>query len=89
LHAHARLRKHYRVLIETPGLTLLKGIRQLNSVYTQALNRQRRSGHFFQGRFKVILQEKNSHLLERCHYVGHDRVRAGLAAAARGCRRRR
>jgi len=45
-------------------------MRQLNDVYTQAFNRRhRRVGHLFQGRFKAILVEKESHLLELCRYV--------------------
>jgi putative transposase len=45
-------------------------MRQLNGVYTQAYNkRYGRVGHLFQGRFKAILVQKDSHLLEVCRYV--------------------
>lgn len=53
----------YRV--ETVEGNLSEGMRQLNGVYTQCVNRtRRRVGHVFQGRFKGILVEKDSYLLE-------------------------
>ena len=40
-------------------------MRQLNGVYTQRFNRRHgRVGHVFQGRFKAILIDKQSYLLE-------------------------
>jgi hypothetical protein len=58
-------------------------MRQLNGVYTQAFNRrQGRVGHLFQGRFKAVLVEKDSYLLEVCRYIVGNPVRAGLAKQA-------
>jgi hypothetical protein len=52
-------------------------MRQVNGVYTQAFNkRHRRAGHLFQGRYKAILIQKDSHLLEACRYVVLNPVRA-------------
>ena len=52
-------------------------MRQLNGVYTQAYNkRHERVGHLFQGRFKGILVQKDSHFLEVCRYVVLNPVRA-------------
>ena len=52
-------------------------MRQLNGVYTQAYNKRHdRMGHLFQGRFKAILVQKDSHLLEVCRYVVLNPVRA-------------
>ncbi len=68
---------HYHLLIETPEANLAKGMRQLNGVYTQTFNRiHRRAGHVFQGRYKAILVEKESYLLELCRYVVLNPVRA-------------
>jgi hypothetical protein len=48
-------------------------------VYTQAFNRRhRRVGHLLQGRFKGILVEKESHLLEVCRYVVLNPVAAAM-----------
>jgi REP element-mobilizing transposase RayT len=61
---------HYHLLIETPQANLSKGMRHLNGVYTQRFNRNHaRVGHVFQGRFKAILVEKDSYLLELARYV--------------------
>jgi hypothetical protein len=61
---------HYHLLVETPKANLSLGMRQLNGIYTQALNRrQRRVGHLFQGRYRAIHVQKEAHLLELCRYV--------------------
>ena len=76
-HAYCLMDNHYHLLIETPEANLSKGMRQLNGVFTQAYNRRhRRPGHIFQGRFKGILVEKESYLLELCRYVVLNPVRA-------------
>jgi len=77
-HAYCLMNNHYHLLIETPEGNLSIGMRQLNGVYTQAFNRRHgRVGHLFQGRFKAILIEKDTHLLEACRYVVLNPVRAG------------
>ena len=60
----------YHQLLETPLGSLSQGMRQLNGVYTQACNRRHhRTGHLLQGRYKAILVEKESHLLELARYT--------------------
>lgn len=52
-------------------------MRQLNGVFTQAINRRnKRTGHLFQGRYKAILVDKKSYLLELARYVVLNPVRA-------------
>jgi len=76
-HAYCLMGNHYHLVIETPDGNLSKGMRQLNGIYTQAFNRRhRRAGHLFQGRFKGILVQKDSHFLEVCRYVVLNPVRA-------------
>jgi REP element-mobilizing transposase RayT len=76
-HAYCLVDNHYYLLIETPDGNLSVGTRQLNGVYTQAFNKQHnRTGHFLQGRYKAILVQKESHLLEVCWYVVLSRNRA-------------
>ncbi len=54
-------------------------LRQLNGVYTQLFNRRhQRAGHVFQGRYKAILVEKDSYLLELSRYVVLNPVRAQM-----------
>lgn len=76
-HGYCLMDNHYHLLIETPKPNLSMGMRQLNGIYTQSFNRRhRRVGHLFQGRFKAILVEKETHLLELCRYVVLNPVRA-------------
>lgn len=81
-HAYCLMDNHYHLLIETPDGNLSLGMRHLNGVYTQAFNRRhKRVGHVFQGRFKAVIVEKESHLLELCRYVVLNPVRAGMVTA--------
>ena len=50
LHAFCLMSKHYHVSVETLQGNLSPGMRQLNGVYTQGVNRSHgRAGHVFQG----------------------------------------
>lgn len=76
-HAYCLMDNHYHLVIETPDGNLSQGMRQLNGVYTQLYNKRHdRVGHIFQGRYKAILIQKESHLLEVCRYVALNPVRA-------------
>jgi len=78
-HAYCLMTNHYHLLIETPDANLSQGMRQLNGVYTQAFNRRHdRVGHVLQGRFKSVLIEKESYMLEVARYVVLNPVRAKL-----------
>ena len=58
-------------------------MRQLNGVYTQASNRRhKRVGHLFQGRFKAILVDSDSYLLELARYIVQNPVRARMVKHA-------
>ncbi|MEP5764848.1 MAG: transposase [Halieaceae bacterium] len=82
-HAYCLMSNHYHLLIETPDANLSKGMRQLNGVYTQCFNRShRRVGHVFQGRYKAILVEKQSYLLEVARYIVLNPVRAAMVPSA-------
>ena len=78
-HAYCLMDNHFHLMIETPQPNLSRGMRQLNGVYTQKFNRRHRKvGHLFQGRFKAILVERDSYLLELCRYVVLNPVRAKM-----------
>ncbi len=78
-HAYCLMDNHFHLMIETPEPNLSRGMRQLNGVYTQKFNRRHRKvGHLFQGRFKGILVERDSYLLELARYVVLNPLRARM-----------
>jgi len=82
-HAYCLMDNHYHLLIETPDANLSKGMRQLNGMYTQKFNRIHSSvGHVFQGRYKAILVDKESYLMELSRYIVLNPVRAGMVNSA-------
>ena len=71
---------HYHVLVETIDGNLSRGMRQLNGRYTQRFNRRHGLvGHVLQGRYKAILVQKETYLLELTRYVVLNPLRAGMA----------
>lgn len=82
-HGWCQMDNHYHLVVETVEGNLSRGMRQLNGVYTQHVNRtHQRVGHVFQGRYKAVMVEKESHLLELARYVVLNPVRAGMVADA-------
>jgi REP element-mobilizing transposase RayT len=82
-HAYCQMTNHYHLVVETPEANLSQGMRQLNGVYTQTVNRShRRVGHVFQGRYTGILVEKDRYLLELARYVVLNPVRARMVKNA-------
>lgn len=78
-HAYCLMGNHYHLLLETVEGNLCRAMRYLNGVYTQIFNRKHhKCGHVFQGRYKAVLIQKSSHLLEVCRYVVLNPVRAGI-----------
>ncbi len=69
-HAYCLMDNHYHLVIETIEGKLSIGMRQLNGIYTQNFNlRHHRDGPVMQGRFKAILVERDTFLLEMCRHV--------------------
>ena len=83
-HAYCLMTNHYHLVVETPHANLSRGMRHINGVFTQLINRlNKRSGHLLQGRFKSILVEKESCLLELVRYVILNPVRANMIRSAK------
>jgi putative transposase len=84
IHSYCLMDNHYHLLVETPESNLSLGMRQLNGVYTQWINRTHdRVGHVFQGRYKSIIVQKESYLLELARYIVLNPVRARMVRTAR------
>lgn len=82
LLAYCLMGNHYHFVLHTRRANLSALMRQVNGVYTQSFNRRHgKVGHLFQGRFKAILVDRESYLLEVCRYVELNPVRAGMVVA--------
>lgn len=81
LLAYCLMGNHYHLVVQTHRANLSRLMRHVNGVYTQRFNRRHGLvGHLFQGRFKAMLVDSDSYLLEVCRYVDLNPVRAGLVA---------
>ena len=59
-------------------------MRQLNGVYTQKYNRRNNKvGHVFQGRFKGVLVDGDTYLMELARYIVLNPVRAQMVRSAK------
>ena len=76
LHAYVLMNNHFHFIAETPKANLSEFMRHFNVSYTGYYNRRhRRVGHLYQGRFKAVVVEKDSYLLELSRYVHLNPVR--------------
>lgn len=83
VHGYCQMTNHFHLLVETIDGALARGMRYLNGVYSQQINRRHGlSGHLFQGRYHAVLVQKDSHLLELARYIVLNPVRAGMVARA-------
>ena len=78
-HAYCLMTNHYHLLVETPQPNLSRGMKRLNSQYSLIFNkRHRRVGHVLQGRYRSIVVEKHSYLLELSRYIVLNPVKAHM-----------
>ena len=79
ISAYCLMGNHYHILAQTPLGNLSRFMRYLNGVYTQCYNRLHGyDGQLFRGRFKSILVEEDSYLLELVRYIHRNPLRAGM-----------
>jgi putative transposase len=83
IHAYCLLDNHYHLIIDTPQANISRAMRHLNGVYTQRFNRNHGTdGSVFRGRFKAILIDADSYLLEVVRYIHLNPVRANIVETA-------
>lgn len=70
---------HYHLMVQTPEANLSRCMRQLIGVYTQRYNvRHGSDGTLFRGRYKSILVEADSYVLQLVRYIHRNPLKAGL-----------
>ena len=81
-HGYCLMPNHAHLVLQAGAVPLSRAMQNLAFRHTRHINaRERRIGHLFQGRYKAILVDAESYLLELVRYVHLNPVRAGLAAA--------
>lgn len=79
LHGYVVMSNHYHLAVETPLANLSAGMQYLQSVFSNRFNRfVRERGHVFQGRYKALLLEDATALLQVVDYIHLNPVRAGV-----------
>jgi putative transposase len=77
--AYCLMKTHYHLLIQTPNGNLSRSMRHINGVYTQRYNRAHGlDGQLFRGRYKSIIVDGDSYLLQLVRYIHRNPIRAGV-----------
>lgn len=81
IHAWALMGNHYHLLLETPEVNLVSGMKWFQGTYTQRYNaRHRKRGHLFQGRYRAVPVESDAgiYLQSVSTYIHLNPARAKL-----------
>ena len=77
--AYCLLSNHYHLLVQTPEANISRAMRHLNGVYTQRFNKiYHCDGQLFRGRYKSILVDADSYLLELLRYIHRNPLESGM-----------
>ena len=79
IHTFCLMDNHIHLAIQVADVPLSKIIQNISFRYTRWINDNlRKTGHLFQGRYKALLIDQDSYLLELIRYIHLNPVRAGL-----------
>lgn len=77
--AYCLMPNHYHLLVQTPDANLSRCMRHINGIYTQRYNiRNSYDGTLFRGRYKSIIIDADSYLLELVRYIHRNPLRSGI-----------
>lgn len=83
IYAYVLMGNHVHLLLETLQPNISQIMHYISSSYTTYFNKKyRRNGHLFQGRYKSIVVDKDSYLLELTRYIHLNPVRANMVRKA-------
>jgi len=76
LHGYVLMTNHFHLLLKTLDANLKHLMQRFNTAYTVYYNhRHHRQGHLYQGRYKAILVQADTYLLELSRYLHLNPVR--------------
>lgn len=79
IFAYVLMDHHYHLLARSRRANLKKAMQWFGTTYTQRFNsRHYRSGHLFQGRYKSLIVQNDSYLLQLSYYIHRNPLRAGI-----------
>ena len=79
VHAFCLMANHLHILIQIAENPLSKIIQNISFRYTRYINKtQKKTGHLFQGRYKAILIDADSYLLQVVRYIHNNPLRAKI-----------
>lgn len=79
VHAFCLMTNHIHLVVQVADIPLSRIMQNLSFRYTRWVNwRHDRSGHLFQGRYKAVLVDGDSYLLELVRYVHLNPIRAKM-----------
>ena len=79
IHGFCLMPNHIHMAVQVGDIPLSRVMQNLCFRYTQWMNRRKdRVGHLFQGRYKALLVDADSYLLELVRYIHLNPVRAGI-----------
>lgn len=79
VHGFCLMGNHVHIALQVGNVPLSKSMQNLSFRYTHWINQhQKRFGHLFQGRYRALLVDKDSYLLELVRYIHLNPVRTGL-----------
>jgi putative transposase len=82
IHAICLMTNHLHLVMQVGEMPLSRAMQNVSLRYTKWINStQERTGHVFQGRYKALLIDADSYLLELVRYVHLNPVRAGFVAS--------
>ena len=77
--AYCLMPNHYHLLVQTPEANLSRTMRHINGLYTQYFNRKHKSdGPLFRGRYKSIIIDGDTYLLDLLRYIHRNPLSSGL-----------
>ena len=79
VHAFCLMTNHIHLVVQVGDIPLAKIVQNLSFRYTRYVNKiKKRVGHLFQGRYKALLIDADTYLLELVRYMHNNPVRAAL-----------